>query len=280
MTSYDEKGVPILNFHNPAAAIFYPNGLYTYAMGNTQQRSITEQIGTTKEQHLDLLLLACGDLRNTLSTVSELSLRTSLHRPRSVHFHLNDYDPSIVARNAIIIEIVTQINPDVPGDVDFLWDVWYNMTLSEPHHDRLRQVISSLAERKFDGDDGVFNFQNTKSQQECHDIWKDWMDLDLDVKQVKEERNQLIKTKISIEQIIEYTMLQIGSGILTTSNKYLEYLQKESCPLNQEMKHWFLEGSTTDHVNLVNSTLIRPFVHEWKVHYTSCPFQGYLPFHM
>ena len=65
----------MLSFHNPAGTILYPTGLYTYAMGNTRARNLTELLGTSKEQHLDLLLLASGDIRNVLCTVSDLQLQ-------------------------------------------------------------------------------------------------------------------------------------------------------------------------------------------------------------
>ena len=48
---------------------------------------------------LDLLLLASGarDVRNILCTVAEMSLRNSQERAQCLDFHLNDYDPTIVA---------------------------------------------------------------------------------------------------------------------------------------------------------------------------------------
>ncbi|KAJ7330572.1 hypothetical protein OS493_022185 [Desmophyllum pertusum] len=90
-------------------------------MGNTRGRDLTELLGTSTEQHLDLLLLASGDVRNVLCTVSELSLRKPHERPKSLKFHLNDYDPSVVARNAILLEVAGSINPDITADMDFLW---------------------------------------------------------------------------------------------------------------------------------------------------------------
>ena len=69
MTKYDSQGVPILGFYNPAGTVLYPEGLYSYSIGNTRARDITELLGTSKKQHLDLLLLASGDVRNVLYTV-------------------------------------------------------------------------------------------------------------------------------------------------------------------------------------------------------------------
>ncbi|KXJ13382.1 hypothetical protein AC249_AIPGENE11864 [Exaiptasia diaphana] len=275
MTAYDEGNVPILNFQSPAQAIYYPNGLYTYAMGNTTKRSITEQIGTNKEQHLDLLFLGCGDLRNVLCTVSELSQRPPHHCPKSIDIHLNDYDPTILPRNAIILDIIGHINPDIPDDMDFLWNVWYNMTLSKSHGDRLRQVITSLINNdQNDGNGITLRFQDSRTEQECLNVWKDWLELNLDVETVKEERRRFIERKMSIRGRCSDVLLKTAMPCLNSS------LLNESNPLYSEIEHWFMEGTTTTaqtNTSVVNPTLIRPFTHEWKVHYGSCPFEGHCP---
>ena len=145
----------MLSFHNPAETILYPRGLDTYAMGNTRARDVTELLGTLKEQHLDLLLLASGDVRNFLCTVSELSERKPHERLKSLNFHLNDYDPSVVARNAVLLEVASVINPDIKADVDFLWNIWYNLGLSQANFDRLRKILSELLEKNFDSAESV-----------------------------------------------------------------------------------------------------------------------------
>ena len=191
MTKYNKQGVPNLSFHNPMGIALYPEGLYTYAMGNTPARDITELLGTSAEQHVDVLLLACGDVRNFLCSLSELSLRKPRERPKSLSFHLNDYDPSVTARDAVLLEIASVINPDVPADVDFLWNIWYNLALSGADFDRLRKLFTELLEKNFDSDKSILKFQDGGVLRECRDIWKDWRDLDLEVKSVKEERKKL-----------------------------------------------------------------------------------------
>jgi len=201
MTKYDSQGVPILGFDNPAGRILHPNGLYSYSIGNTRARDISELLGTSKGQHVDLLLLASGDVRNILFTVSEISLKKTQERPKSLSFHLNDYDPSVVARNAILLEVAGSINTSVSGDIDFLWNIWYNMTLSAAHFLRLRQVISGLIEKSFEGSEmTVLKFQDSAVLKECRDIWKDWMRLDLNVKSVKEERNKFVEDAMQVKR--------------------------------------------------------------------------------
>lgn len=286
MTKYDSQGVPILGFDNPAGTILYPNGLYSYSIGNTRARDISELLGTSKKQHLDLLLLASGDVRNILFTVSEISLKKTQNCPKSLSFHLNDYDPSVVARNAILLEVAGSINTSVSGDIDFLWNIWYNMTLSAAHFLRLRQVISGLIEKSFDGSEvTVLKFQDSAVLKECRDIWEDWMTLDLNVKSVKEERNKFMEdemqtkgSKMNDHCFGVVSKLLMGVGKETGEEDVFQPERIFSSQFYTEIKRWFIEGSTGDKSDKVNPSLIRPFVHKWKQHYAACPFDGYLPF--
>ncbi|XP_044174005.1 uncharacterized protein LOC114974698 [Acropora millepora] len=278
MTKYDSQGVPIFGFHNPAGLILYPEGLFSYSMGNTRARDLTELTATSADEMLDLLLLASGDVRNILHTVAEMSLRNSQERAQCLNFHLNDYDPTIVARNAVILDVVGSINADVAEDLDFLWNIWYNMALSESDYIRLQKVLSVLAERKFDSvDQSVLRFGDSTVFKECQDIWKDWKGLDLDIKKVKQERRNFIANRFkTLEK--ESKVKDLCDGILSrlmvgiTSHR----LNPEDM-LRVELKHWFEEGSTNDEAENTNPTLIRPFVHKWKQHYAACPFESYLP---
>lgn len=281
MTRYDSQGVPVLSFHNPARTILYPTGLYTYAMGNTSARDLIELLRTSKEQHLDLLLLASGDIRNFLCTVSDLSLRKRHERPESLNFHLNDYDPSVVARNAVLVEVACAIDPDIPADVDFLWNIWYNLALSKAHFDRLRKILSELLEKDFKSDENVLKFQDSAVLRECRDIWKDWRDLDLEVKSVKENRIRLIEDRrreLNFSRDIQCLSVLTQMVKLIYEEELDHFSQPTSAnPLYDEIKHWFSEGSTSDESDKTNPTLIRPFVHKWRQHYSSCAFESYPP---
>ena len=277
MAKYDSEGVPILGFHNPAGVILYRKGLYSYSMGNTKARDLTELLGTSKEQNLDLLLLASGDVRNILFTVSEMSQRKPEERAKSLNFHLNDYDPTVVARNAIILDVAGTINPDISEDINFLWNIWYNMALSEAQYARLQQIISAFVDKNFDGcDQSALRFQDSAVLEECRDIWTDWRGLDLDLKSVKEDRNKFIEEKLQEKgSNVDSQCLSVLSQIMmgTSGEEWIRI----SNSFNTEIKHWFIEGSTSDESDKPNPTLIRPFIHKWKQHYGACAFEGYLP---
>lgn len=282
MTKYNRRGVPILGFHNPAGMILYPKGLHSYSMGNTRARDLTELLGTSNKRQLDLLLLASGDVRNILYTVSEMSLRKPQEYPKILNFHLNDYDPTIIARNAVLLEVAGSINPDVSEDMNFLWNIWYNMALSEAHFVRLQQILSAFVEKSFDdADPSVLKFQDGAVLEECRNIWKDWKGLDLDVKSVKEDRNKYIGEKMEefgfkVDGQCFTVISQMMMGISDEGINFLSPTPTNS--FYKEIKHWFEEGSTGDESDKTNLTLIRPFVHEWKQHYNACAFESYLPF--
>ena len=144
MSKYTGKQVPFPSFQNSCGQIIHPNGIFTYAFGITSGQPLAERFATRKGRHLNLLMLGSGDLRNVFFTLSELWQRKPSLRPGQVNFHVNDFDPVVVARNVIILEIARCIDPERPEDIDFLWNIWYNLALSEDHYQRLQQFIKVL----------------------------------------------------------------------------------------------------------------------------------------
>ncbi|RMX52214.1 hypothetical protein pdam_00019209 [Pocillopora damicornis] len=200
----------------------------------------------------------------------------SFHNPMGITLY-----PEVIARDAILLEVAGVINPDVPADVDFLWNIWYNLALSVADFDRLRKVLTELLERDFDSDESILKFQDNSVLQECRDIWKDWRHLDLEVKSVKEERNNLIE---DMKRGIGFCEDSQCRSILThmVMEIYEEKLDNfvepaATNPLYTEIQHWYRESSTNDESEKTNPTLIRPFVHKWRQHYGSCAFVGYPP---
>lgn len=123
-------------------------------------------------------------------------------------------------------------------------------------------------------------FQNNAVLQECRNIWRDWLDLDLEVSRVKEDRNGLIDEKRrELKFDVDKQCFSVLTQVMMAINEEAEILLPTAAnPFYAEIKHWFNEGSTGDESDKANPTLIRPFVHNWKQHYDSCAFEGYLPF--
>lgn len=275
------KEVPFLSFSNPGGQILYPDGLFTYAIGNTTAQALAERLATTKGCTVDLLLLGSGDLRHLFFTASELWQRKDSLRPDQVSFHVNDFDPVIVARNVIILKIVSNMDPEKPEDIDFLWNVWYNLSLSEDNHKRLLVVIEDLiCHDNFD--DGI-KFGNEESKVECCKVLRDWTTVSRSVDDVKLERMLLITQNITSELtscvfgISKVFEKKVQKYILPAYIRLFPKLQNYDEDLLEEIRNLYLTGSTSSANDRVNPTLLRPYTHQWRVHYESYSFRGYCP---
>lgn len=294
-SAYDSNGVPKLSLANPRAQVLFPTGQYTYAFGNTPGVGLAENFGTSRsDESLDFLLLGSGDIRNLLFTVFELSQRQRDIIPANLSFQLNDHDPSITARNVIILETVRSIDPDCDLDVDFLWNLWYNLTLTSDELKRLQATLQNLTSPTYVNNE--LQFGSKEMFTECLQIWSDWLRLELNIDAVSLQRQNLMVFGLNLTQQENHDTRQENIDFLTVvtslTNTTIKQLftpfdeQKldrkclqQSGLFYQEVYSYFLTGCTSEvHTNSkVNPTLIRPFEHKWKVHYGSCPFSGFIP---
>ena len=75
-----------------------------------------------------MLFLGCGDLRNPLTT----AIGTS-NPNQYLHIHINDENLLIIARNILIIKIISsaKFDPSKKADLKYVWNLWYDATWSE-----------------------------------------------------------------------------------------------------------------------------------------------------
>ena len=289
MSKYIGKEVPIFSFQNPCGQVLYPDGLFTYAIGNTTAQPLAERLATKKGCSLNVLLLGSGDLRNVFFTVSELWQRKASLRPSQVYFHVNDFDPVVVARNVIILQIASCIDSEKPEDIDFLWNVWYNMALSEDHYRRLLKVMDDLiCHNNFEN--GI-KFGTDESKEECRRVWRDWATVTSSVDDVRIERRRFIKQKIDERlnhqpvKSSNVTMKEFQTtiqGFVLSAQLNLfsgppSIIQNSADDRLNEIQNLYLTGSTTVDTDRINPTLLRPFSHKWRIHYQSSSFSGYCP---
>src|SRR6218665_21528 len=102
-----------------------------YAYGNTRMLDFLRDFKVSRE--MDILILGLGDVRHVMATVAGLSQRppSSFGEVKEMHFHLNDIDQDVIARDIILLEIMNKLNPESKSDVEFLWSVWYNAFIVE-----------------------------------------------------------------------------------------------------------------------------------------------------
>jgi hypothetical protein len=110
--------------------------------------------------------LGCGDLRNVFQA-------TTSKNPQNLEIHLNNFHPSILARNIIILKIVSahDFNPDNDEDIGFLWDVWYNIDWPDETRQRFLSVVKELMNEKLP--DNV-SISNNSHLEKFKSLWTTW----------------------------------------------------------------------------------------------------------
>ena len=284
-----------------------------YAYGNTPMQDLLQDLNFNTEK-VDILLLGAGDIRHIIKTVTSVN-EDDACRIKELCFHLNDLDDVVVARDIILLHLVSTVNPNDPEDILFIWAVWYNMELSPHHHKRLVDTLKGLCE----GDESpiakekkvLYNFGDTKTRDQCVSIWKNWLTKDVDKELTQEHRNDYMNwsnerkiaectsepklpdlsedaAKKRRGQIKKETMSLLKNNLLYSL--FNEALMTETQFLTnatRQIKEWIRRGSilptcggTSNGVatktSLINPTLMRPGQKQWHPHYISNPFQGYV----
>ena len=121
----------------------YLSSRFFYAYGNTPMEDFLQDF--TLPKNVDVLFLGAGDIRHTLKTVAGLANRPkSTPLPESISFNLVDVDKDVLARDVVLLEIIRRIDVNRIEDVEFLWAVWFNMSLEESHYTRLHGILEEM----------------------------------------------------------------------------------------------------------------------------------------
>ncbi|XP_046448552.1 uncharacterized protein LOC124197216 [Daphnia pulex] len=241
-----------------------------------------------------VLLLGCGDLRNTFQA-------TTSKNPQNLEIHLNDFHPSVLARNIIILKIVSasDFNPDNDEDFGFLWDVWYNMDWPEETRKRFLFVVKELTNEKLP--DNV-SIPNKSHLDKLKSLWSNWHSVSSKnktnseslLKKVWGQRNQCLldlwdilypgllqeKAKLSNADLFTASLNELAKLFL--NREYFiglaPFVKKK---INVEVLECYRYGSSRRQNDekpvCVNPTLLNPETHDWKILCLSTPFEGYLP---
>ena len=252
---------------NPSYCYSQLQHCYYYAIGNSPAKDLTE--GCPVPDEPSFLLLGCGDIRNILFTTAECS---HLKRtPRSLEFNINDIDEVCLARDAILLSILDSINPEIPGDVEFLWSVWYNLHLEKQEKLRLNSLMNNFLEHSGD----LLEFPDAASRKKLHDVIKQWTDMSISCTKVLKLRERSL-TKMRKEQSFESALsiiLSRSCDIQLPEQSIIDTRWKD------EYENYFRHGSCKENVQddntCVNPTLWCPRTNDWRVHYASRPFISY-----
>lgn len=162
-----------------------------YPIGNSRSVDVTHHCQVAKE--CNILMLGCGDVRNVLHTLHVLSQDgTTDAQDQTLHFHLNDIERGILARDLLLLHIVGTIDPSNTEDLKFLWAVWYDALLSELHIERLKQSIKGLLTTELHSY-GMY-FGNEKSEREIREALQVFTRSGISDKRVKKTRDRLLES--------------------------------------------------------------------------------------
>ncbi|EFX73684.1 hypothetical protein DAPPUDRAFT_307653 [Daphnia pulex] len=146
--------------------------------GSTRVRNVLKDfcfegnISDVDDEVTKVLLLGCGDLRNTFQATTSNNPKKELHPP-NLEIHLNDLSPSVLARSIIILKIVSahDFNPDNDEDFGFLWDVWYNVDWPEETRKRFLSIVKELTNEQLP--DNV-SIPNKSHLEKLKSLWSNW----------------------------------------------------------------------------------------------------------
>jgi len=205
-------------------------------------------------------------------------------------FYVNDVDNEVIARNIILLEIISSINPDNLADVEYLWDVWYNMTLTEGHYARLKVTL----ERLVDGSSSSqWKFGDRKTKKQAMKTWKSWLETEpCDIETVKNTRQEFLEynwrlrsgTPLSdVTTMPSQPFCKNPNMVLWSTELLTGKWQKHVDEWNQVQKVGIARdfvscNSSGDTGELINPTMMRPGSNKWHVHYGINPIEAYLPF--
>ncbi|GAQ88259.1 hypothetical protein KFL_004130050 [Klebsormidium nitens] len=277
--------------------ILLENNPMWYLIGNTKGRSLLE--AQCKEAPaVSILSLGCGDIRNVLATAAEgiprqpsPAVATRVKKSvgggfttSALNFHLNDINPVVMARAALLLQICASIEPDVSADLDFLW--------------------AKLLEESGRGQ--LVNITREEDRSALVRIWRQWLKTSElpSVHAVKQERRaNLLRNleRVGAQgkgQLDPPSMMRQAMPLLRPQKEQDELI--DGCGTSMAMlvfeglgerngalerravnecREYFQTGSTAGELErpFLNPTLLDPETRAWHVHYGSCPFLAYFP---
>eukprot|EP01064_Diplonema_japonicum_P034207 TRINITY_DN7018_c2_g1_i3.p1 TRINITY_DN7018_c2_g1~~TRINITY_DN7018_c2_g1_i3.p1 ORF type:complete len:1815 (+),score=370.95 TRINITY_DN7018_c2_g1_i3:45-5489(+) len=187
-----------------------------YAMGTTKGVEVVGRPaeGLGESEWCDVLLGACGDIRNVLSSMS--SQHTKEGR---FNFVLNDNQPAILARNLVLLNIIV-----TQTDSKFCLSVWSDHLLS----DKCAQVVSDVILQILQGTAPICGDMDEKTKEDVFGILEVWSTLKPSLSDLNARRksgvdlttavNISMDASIGIERRVVQQYFQ--SGFLPTGSKH------------------------------------------------------------
>ena len=208
-----------------------------------------------------------GDIRNVLKTTHGYTTGKSHNKTPSLNFHLCDFDLAVLARDTVLLEIIAEIDSSCDSDIQFIWNVWYNLGLTETELQRLHKILDSLCQDSFKPR-GIIKIDKERTLSKLKGIWLEWRGISSSLADVKKMKRDFLESKyVDCKSIEMHDFLDLQNSLST--------LLKEK--LMKEQADFLKDGSTLSDEVLThtNPTLFRSHLTKYEVHYMANPFDGY-----
>lgn len=160
-------------------------------------------------------MLSCGDLPFPLQSCY-------LSSPVKIEsITLADDSPIVMARNVLFAKIITNSHFDVSNseDIEYLWDIWYNMEWPAKTLQRFLQDLKDLAE---DNISPNLKIPSTVDKDHLKTIWGFWISSasEMNPTSMKILHEQRLKKSIYCYQLIQSKLIYIQIPINNWSHSW------------------------------------------------------------
>ena len=91
-----------------------------------------------------------------------------------LHIHINDSSLPIIARNILILKVISKQNfaPENIVDIGYVWDLWYHATWSESTKKRFVKDIKDLLNKPLPPN---IIIPDSSFQEQLKNVWAEWL---------------------------------------------------------------------------------------------------------
>lgn len=88
-----------------------------------------------------------------------------------MNIHLNDVYPPVMARNVLLLKVISSPEFDEGAGIDYVWDIWYNSEWPET----TKQIVCKHLDELINGDHPDYIIFPKRSHLETlREVWSAW----------------------------------------------------------------------------------------------------------
>ena len=196
---------------NVSSAVVYDRTGHYYAIGNSPPVQLIPS-GVPNPQ---ILCLAAGDPRSVMFSVSRSDTFGEGGGDVLVHFVINDVNPFIIARNAVLLTLALK---PADGDALQLWAVWHSLSLTMDQWACMRAVLRELLDDPSIA--GLVKYRGD-TLKHCRRIWEQWLSWKITTAEAETLRDSHLCARHKCAPSEVDAKLRIETGISFVREGYL-----------------------------------------------------------